>query len=60
MIQTPREDLIQDLEQYGEAEAAAQVMRLSKEDYDRVGEIAFEHACTGMLIAKALALAAAR
>jgi hypothetical protein len=58
MIYTPKENLVQDLEQYGEDAVAAQVKDLSQIDYDRLGDIAFEHACTGMLIAKALALAA--
>jgi len=57
-LYSPRDNVVQDLVEYGEDEAAGQVMNLSKEDYDRLGQIAFEHACTGMLLAKALALAA--
>ena len=57
-LYTPRDNLVQDLVAYGEEEAAAQLMNLTKEDYDRLGHIAFEHACPGMLLAKASALAA--
>jgi len=57
-LYTPTDNLVQHLVDYGEDEAAGHVMNLTKEDFDHLAEIAFDHACTGMLLAKALALAA--
>ena len=58
VVETPPEVLIADLQSYGEDEVAAQVHSLSKGQIERLGQIAFTHACTGMLLAKALSLAA--
>ena len=58
MLITPRESLVDDLREYGEDTVAARVFTLSEEQYQRLSEIAYRHALTGMLLAKALALAA--
>jgi hypothetical protein len=58
MIFTPRESIVQDLKDYGEDESASQILHLSAEDWNRFDKIASKHAYTGMLLAKAVALAA--
>jgi hypothetical protein len=58
MLCTPPENMIEDLKDYGEDDVAAKISGLSEPDLARIGEIAFEHALTGMLLAKAVALAA--
>ncbi|MCA9623171.1 MAG: hypothetical protein KC731_29330 [Myxococcales bacterium] len=57
-LNTPRKKLVEDLKTYGEDQVATKIRGLSKRDYERLSEIAFTHALTGMLVAKALALAA--
>lgn len=57
-VSTSRELLQADLRTYGEEELASRVPYLDDAAMRRIGEVALPHACTGMLIAKALALAA--
>ena len=57
-LHTPRKTLIADLEAYGEDAVASKIGRLSARDYERLSDLAFTHALSGMLLAKALALAA--
>jgi hypothetical protein len=58
MLYTPRKNLIVDLKAYGEDDVARKIRGLSKKEYDRLGNLASDHSLTGMLLAKALALAA--
>jgi hypothetical protein len=58
VLHTPRKALIEDLKAYGEDSVAKKIRGLSKGEYDRLSEIAFTHSLSGMLLAKALALAA--
>jgi hypothetical protein len=58
MISTSIEKIVQDLEDYGEDEVAAQAPDLLLKDWNRFDTIATKHMYTGMLISKALALAA--
>jgi hypothetical protein len=51
-------DIADDLRNYGEDEVASKVMRLRRDQLERLFELAAVHAQTGMLFAKALALAA--
>lgn len=53
-----KEDLARNLLAYGEEVASAQVPAMSTEDYQRVCEIGFRHALTGMNLIKAACLAA--
>ena len=53
-----RQFIIAHLCAYGEDIVAEQVHYLSSEQLEMISELAFEHACTGMLLAKSLALAA--
>jgi len=57
-LRTPRKSLIADLKTYGEDAVAKKIRGLSKREYDRLADIAFHHSLTGMLLSKALALAA--
>lgn len=50
--------MVEDLKDYGEDDVAAKIPGLSESDLTRIGEIAFDHSLTGMLLAKAIALAA--
>src|SRR2546423_1559339 len=58
MVITPIRLLVADLASYGEVDASERVRSLSTADIERVYELAFEHALTGMLLAKASCLAA--
>jgi hypothetical protein len=57
-VNAPRENLVAALQSYGEDDAAGKIADLPDADHQRIAEIAFVHACTGMLLAKALSLAA--
>lgn len=58
MINTPRENVIDSLKSYGEFEVADTIMSFSDEEYKVISEKATECAYTGMMFAKAFALAA--
>jgi len=51
-------DIADDLRNYGEDEVASKVMHLRRDQLERLFELAAVHSQTGMLFAKALALAA--
>ncbi len=57
-IHQTRELLAIDLRTYGEDELAAKVSELTDDQMKQIGERAAEYACTGMLLARAVALAA--
>ncbi len=57
-IHQTRELLAIDLRTYGEEALAAKVPDLTDDQMKRIGERAAENACTGMLLARAAALAA--
>lgn len=57
-IVVSRQHLAIDLRTYGEDELAARALNATEEEMLRIGERGAELACTGMLIAKAVALAA--
>ena len=58
VISLTREHLAVNLRTYGEDDLASRALTLTDEQMRRIGEIAFDHALTGMLLAKAVTLAA--
>ena len=57
-IVTPPENIAQQLRAYGEESAASAIPNLNKEQLERISKIAYSHSLSGMLLAKAVSLAA--